>query len=118
MIKIDIDQLNYDMTITDGQITRATNSEAIKQNVVERLLTVQQEWFMDLDQGLPWFTDLTGRNTTHAKVQGYIGASIAQTEGVAGVQIVSLQTANKLNRAVGIEFEYTDVFGETIRKAL
>lgn len=118
MIKIDIDPKTHDMTITDGRITRVEDSEAVKQNVVERLLTVQQEWFMDLDQGLPWFTDLTGRHTTHAKVQGYIGASISQTDGVAGVQTVRLQETNPINRSIGIEFEYTDVYGEIIRKAL
>ena len=117
MQKISIDDLFYDMTITNGQITRAFNSEAIAQNVRERLLTIQQEWFMDLDQGLPWFSDLLGHNIDKDKIKGYILLSIAKTPGVETVETISLYNADA-TRKMGIEYSYTDIYGKFLKESI
>ena len=109
MTKIDIDSLHYDMSVVDGRIKRAHDSDAVEQSVRERLLTFQQEWFMDLDQGLPWLTKLTGRSVIPTTLRGYIAANVINTEHVTTVKSVRFGTPTK-ERNVGIEVIFMDDF--------
>ncbi len=118
MTKISIDRLTKDMGLgDDGQIQRCSKSEATAQLIGERILTVQTEWFMDLAQGLPWFTTLTGRCATPQIMRGYISAIIITTPGVK--QLISMQISRTTaSRKIGVQFKYKDVYGITINRSL
>jgi hypothetical protein len=109
-------QLNketHDISVTDGQISRVTASDEIAQRIKTRILLVQQEWFLNLEAGLPWFTELTGKNVDLYKVRSYISLLINQTEGVD--QLVSLDLdVDQSSRKLNIEFKYIDIYGNTI----
>ena len=111
MTKIDIDTAHYDMSVEGGRIKRCTDSEAVAQNVRERLLTVQQEWFLDLDQGLPWFTTLTGRNVDESTLKGYISSSVMNTPGVKVITEVNIKAAAN-SREIGIGIVYEDKYNQ------
>lgn len=103
---------SYDVFVSDGKIARVTDSNAILQLVKTRLLTVKEEWFMDLDAGLPWFTQLTGRNVDLYKIRSYVAVSIINTPGVTGLGAVELELS-KSDRKLNIDFTYTDKYGKT-----
>ncbi len=118
MTKISIDRLTKDMGVgDDGRIKRCTGSEATAQLIEERILTVQTEWFMDLSQGLPWFTTLTGRCATPQVMRGYISAIIIQTPGVKQLVSVEISRATAA-RKIGVQFKYKDIYGITINRSL
>jgi len=111
------DTITSDIQLKDGAIMRSTNSDAILENVKQRLLTIEQEWFLDLEQGLPWFTELTGRNTSIEKIRAYVSQEIRETVGV--FELLSLNIAmEQETRKLEIAFEYRDIFGQTIREII
>jgi hypothetical protein len=96
-----------------GQIRRVYDSDQIMQCIKTRLLTIRQEWFLDLDAGLPWFTKMVGRNVDLYRVKSYIANSIAGTYGVVEIKEITLDMDNP-QRKLDINFKYIDMFDKTI----
>lgn len=107
-----LDTTTNDMSTTGGRITRVYDSEAIMQLVKTRLMTIRQEWFLNLDAGLPWFTDLTGKNVDLYKIRSHVAVSIVNTPGVVGLGAVELDLS-PTDRKLEIAFTYTDQYGRT-----
>lgn len=112
-----INKTTHDLYISNGQIARVSNSEAIAQTVKTRLLTVQEEWFLDLNAGLPWFTKMLGATPDLYKIRGYVAREIINTNGVEDLKTVEL-LYNKKDRKLDIEFTYVDIFGNTVSEVL
>lgn len=54
MIKVRRLDHNHDWTFGQGRANYADHSEGIAQNVQCRLWSFANDWFLDLDHGLPW----------------------------------------------------------------
>jgi hypothetical protein len=100
----------------DGEtkyIARLHDSDAVLQTVRTRLLLVSQEWFLDLDSGLPWFTEIAGKSANLFRTRSYIAREILGTDGVVELKKLTLDF-DKAKRKLSIEFEYVDEYGNTI----
>ena len=104
---------NHDMHVLNGQIARVSKSDAIMQLIKTRLLTVQEEWFMDLSAGLPWYTKMLTKPTDLYKIRSYLSREITSTEGVDSLLSLELQYNNG-ERKLDVEFKYTDTYGNTL----
>jgi hypothetical protein len=106
---------NHDIYLdaATGYVARVYNSDAVLQTVKTRLLLVSQEWFLNLNSGLPWFTEMVGKNPNLFKIRSYIARQILGTDGVIKLKKLTLDF-DKPNRKLVINFEYTDEYGETI----
>ena len=104
---------NHDMHVLNGQIARVSLSDAIMQLIKTRLLTVQEEWFMDLSAGLPWYTKMLVKPTDLYKIRSYLSKEIVATEGVDSLLSIELQY-NSEERKLDVEFKYTDTYGNTL----
>ena len=108
---------NHDMYIVNGQIARRTSTEGVLQLIKTRLLTVQEEWFMDLNAGLPWYTEMLGKPVDLYKVRSYISSEIVQTNGVN--ELLSLELLyNNTDRKLDVEFTYSDIYGNIIEGSI
>ena len=107
----------HDMYVMNGQIARKSNSDAILQTIKTRLLTVQEEWFLDLSAGLPWFTKMAGKNADLYTVRNYLTREITASPGVDSLISLNLQY-NSEARKLDIEFAYTDIYGRTMQGAM
>jgi hypothetical protein len=107
--------LTSDIAVRNGKLIRCTLSDTILENVKQRLLTIYQEWFLHLDEGLPWFTDFAGKNVNVERIRTKVGRTIATTEGVEQVISIDIQYDVKQRRIL-IQFKYTDRYGQIINE--
>lgn len=112
-----LDSETHDISVQDRQIRRVVDSEEIQQRIKTRILLVQQEWFLNLGAGLPWFTELSGRNVDLYKVRSYISLLINQTDGVSQLVSLDLSVDNEA-RKLNVEFTYIDIFGNNTSGAI
>ena len=103
---------NHDMYVMNGQIARVSKSDAILQLIKTRLLTVEEEWFMDLSAGLPWYTKILVKPVDLYKIRSYLSREIITTEGVDSLLSIELQYNNE-ERKLDVVFSYTDIYGNT-----
>jgi hypothetical protein len=97
-----------DWTFGKGRANYKTASNAIRQNVVTRLRSFTNDWFLDVDAGIPWF-DLLGNRNTERRILRAIERTVLQTEGV--IQLTQLEIIRRdADRGVTIALRYIDVF--------
>jgi hypothetical protein len=86
---------NGDMTFGSSQQNFLVNSpEAVGQLVLTRLKLIQGEWFLDTTAGVPWKTQILGRNTGSTYDQA-IKACILGTPGVTSIASYSSSLVNR-----------------------
>ncbi len=88
----------------------ALNEEAIRQNLVTRIKSFQNDWFLDSEAEIDWF-NLLGRKGTQTEIEREIERVAIATEGILRVENLELI---KQNRSATIRMEVTTVFSTQI----
>jgi len=95
-----------------GKADYLTGSKEIQQNVVTRLRSFTDDFFLDVENGNPWI-ELFGNLGTDRRIIRQVEKSILTTNGVVSVTSIEL-ISKDLNREAKIEVSYNDVFNENI----
>lgn len=67
-----------------GRASYLRNSDAIRQNVVTRLRSFRNDWFLDIDHGVAWL-DLLGRRNASEQIRRAVERTILDTPGVRAI---------------------------------
>lgn len=94
-----------------GRQSYASASEAVRQKVKTRLQMFLGDWFLDLDAGIDWLTEMGSRNQT-PKIVSDAKYCILQTQGVSTLDSFSYDRDPK-TRKLKINATYTDIYGTT-----
>lgn len=102
---------NWDMTFGRGLSNYAQGAEAVAQNVRSRLLLLQEEWFLDLDAGVPYFQKIAVRPADLAYTSATLKQTILETDGVADVTSFDM-TLDDITRKLTITATVTTDTGD------
>jgi hypothetical protein len=87
-----------------------TGSEEVTQSVVTRVQSFKNDWFLDSEAEIDWFTLLSNRNTEKA-TKRQIERTVVNTAGVKSLDELKLEI-DRENRKATIYLVYTDIFNE------
>lgn len=93
-----------------GRAVYRTRSDAIRQNVLTRLRSFRDDWFLDIEAGSPWLTLFSSRGAQKA-VLLEVERVVLQTEGVLRIDRLRLVRVDSDRRAT-IELAFTDIFDQ------
>ncbi|MDH2927215.1 hypothetical protein FW755_11140 [Lonepinella koalarum] len=102
---------NHDWTFGQGMNNYATESESIKQRVQTRLWSFTNDWFLDLEHGVPWL-ELMGRNVDWSKLEKEVKNCVLRTDGVASIVDYSTDLDVDTRKLI-IQIEYQDIYYQT-----
>ena len=105
-----------DWTFGKGKANYLRRSEAIQQNIVTRLRSFTNDWFLNINHGLPWL-EMLGERNTRKRILREIEKSILETEGVRAIDRLELISIDP-NRAAEIQISITDIFNERFDNTL
>lgn len=92
-------------------------AEAVAQGVLVRLRNIKGEWFLDLENGVPWFQSILGSKYSEPEIRGIVSDAIGKSPGVT--EIISLVISfSSSTRSLDIAFETRTVFGDTATGSL
>lgn len=83
--------------------------ECVAQSVFTRMLLWRGEWFLDVTEGMPWATNVLGKNTLPL-YDSAIRARVLDTEGVTGIVSYS-SNLDTVNRALSVSMTIDTQFG-------
>jgi len=86
-----LDRQTHDIAPGDYDLPTVTGLDLIRQRIKQRLLTIQGEWFLDTQIGIPWFDEVFRKRPNRDVVEGLIVSTIQETEGVEEVQEFELE---------------------------
>ena len=99
-----------------GKAMYVSRSEAVRQNVVTRLRSFTDDWFLDVTAGIPWF-DLLGNKQTEQRIRREVETVVLNTDGVRVINRLNI-TTDRRNRAMTIELDAVDIFDERFNESL
>lgn len=102
--------IDGDWSFGRGRADYVKDSEAIQQNIVTRLKSFKNDWFLDIDAHIDWF-DLLGRKGTQEEIKREVERVTLATEGV--LRINKLQLTKQL-RSVTIVLDVTTIFDDRL----
>lgn len=92
-----------DAVFKNGPLTKQDVTQPFTQNVGQRLrlrlLCFENEWFLDLNYGVPWFSRILGKKTTRAAVDQILQQEILDELGVKEIISFSSSFSNRQYRA-------------------
>lgn len=88
-----------DIAIIDGNLSIVTGIEEIRQLIKQRLLSFQGEWFLNFNQGMPYFQTILKKATTLSAIENIYINTIIQTPGVIDIETFRLDFDPATRRA-------------------
>lgn len=105
-----------DWVFGSGRNSYKTNSDAIAQNVITRLRLFTDDWYLDVDSGIPWI-ELLGTRGNYDRIQRAIEKSVLQTDGVKSITRIEIEE-DRTNRSISVILEYIDVFNVDVSEVV
>lgn len=104
-----LDDATNDLDLSRGGDLTLTPDVA--QAIRIRLKFFRGEWFLDREQGVPWFEQIFVKNPNLEHVRAIFRKVIVDTPGVGDVRTVEV-TYDPLTRGLSLEFEADSDYGE------
>lgn len=110
-----VDPTTNNLALTEtGDLALVAGIDSIAQDLRHRCRTFTGEWFLALDAGLPWFTDILGvKKLNLATVRSLLRALIEDTPGVKNILSLDVALATA-TRALAITFRVDTDLGEFV----
>jgi hypothetical protein len=102
---------DLDIAIVDGGLWMVTGKEEIRQLLIQKLLRIKGEWFLDLDDGLEYFEVILEKGTSLADIEAIYINEIISTPGVIDINEFNL-IYNPTTRQADITCQIDTVDGE------
>jgi len=110
MIVRGLDQ-QHDWTFGQGKANYLTGSDAIKQCIKTKLLSLKGNWFLNLNEGIAWF-DYFENHINVIQLERELKLAIASIDGVT--EILSFDVLlNSVTRTFLIQITYSDKYNKT-----
>ena len=94
---------NNDIRFVDGDLPTVEGLEEIRQLVKQTLGSVKGEWFLDLDQGLPYFQTIFKKSTSLAAIESIYLEAIGNIPGILDITSFNMEFDPKY-RKLNISF--------------
>lgn len=95
---------DHDLDITSGDFTLTeTESESLRQRLVIKLLTFQGEWFLNQNEGIPYYQSILGKNRAKETIDTIFKTAILNTPDVISLDSFQSSIDNR-TRAYSLSF--------------
>ena len=89
-----LDNLDHDLRIENGKFLRVNGSDEVRQRIKVSLWHYLGEYFLDTDNGVPWYEQLLGRKIDADIVSTIIRRQILLVPGVIRISSLIVQFVN------------------------
>jgi len=104
------------LIVENGQFKTVSDGAEVAQHVRCRLLFYKNEWFLNLNAGVPYFEEIFIKPVDLANVESIFKATILQTDGVARLLTFSMDYVGASTRKLTISFSAETIYNEIINE--
>jgi hypothetical protein len=100
-----------DWTFGQSLANYLTGADEVRQNVITRLKSFKNDWFLDTTQNIDWFNILGNKNTQKIIIQE-ITRVTQETDGVRQVNNVTILSIN-LKRELTVSLSFDTIYDQS-----
>lgn len=96
----------HDIAIKDGDFFWVSGAKQVAQQVKITLLTFKEEWFLDIEHGIPYLDNILVKNPNRAEVEAILRTAVKDVPDVTAVPSMRLfvnHPARKLRVDMDVE---------------
>lgn len=102
----------WDMTFGQGLFNYARDQEAVSQNVKSRLQLLKEEWFLDVEAGVPYLQEIMVKPSNFPLAESIIKQTIIETDGIDELRNFQL-LFDRETRRLTVTATVTTIYGTT-----
>jgi len=102
---------NNDLIVEGGQLKLVEDGAEVVQHVRSRLLFYQEEWFLDLQAGTPYFQQIFVKPSNLANIESIFKTRILETPGVESLTEFEMDYDGGSVRKLTVSFSAQTTFG-------
>ena len=99
-----------DLDITGSTFSISEDADTIRDQTSFRLQLVEGDWFLDILEGIAYFTEVFGKKEIDDSMEDQFKLQILGTQGVT--ELLSIDFELDANRSLNIDFTENTIFGE------
>jgi hypothetical protein len=99
---------NGDWTFGQGLSNYISRSEGVRQNVITRLKSFKNDWFLDVEANIDWYNILSNKNNEQTILREIERITLA-TEGVQTITNLEVVSVNN-KREARIHLSFTTIY--------
>jgi len=102
---------NNDLLISSGSLRLVEEGAEVVQHVRSRLLFYLEEWFLDLEAGVPYFQEIFTKPANLANIESILKSKILRTPGVQRLTDFSMDYQGGSDRKLTVSFSAETIYG-------
>ncbi len=107
-----LDPDTHDLSIVDNDLQIVSDADQLEQNLKIRLQFFLAEWFLNINNGLPFYSDILVKNPNIPNIDSIVKAQIIDTNGVEEI-LEYISSFDNTTREYSINFTVRTEFGES-----
>jgi hypothetical protein len=104
---------NNDLAIIDFDLALTNNKQLTGQKIKQALLLFEGEWFLNNSIGMPYFTEILGKDNSLSRIETLYIRAIQSIPEVTEILSFNIDE-DKINRTLKIDFKVRDNEGNII----
>lgn len=117
MLDIQLNPETWDLAIPVDDLVIIESSDETIQHIRQRLQHFQEEWFLDLEAGVPWLQEILGKVQHITTVEVILKDVIQNSPGVDTLDAFSLDESAG-ERTIAVTFAVTLTDGNSLNTSL
>lgn len=114
MVDLKLDPLNAnDIEFVDDDFGLTSDGDAIRQHVLIRLKFFQGEYFLNQNEGVPYYQQILIKNPRLSVIRALLQETILETPGISSISDFEL-SLNTSSRLLEVSFTATTDLGEIL----
>lgn len=105
---------DLDITENKWSLTEHNSDQEISQRLTQRLKFFYREWFLNRNEGLPYFQAIFVKGTPPEIIDSFFKERIITTEGVVNLKRFAPLDLNASSRVLSVDFDVVTINGNTI----
>jgi len=110
MTDIALNAVTHDLQICDGDLLLIDQRDRVAQQIKIRLLFFRGEWFLDTEEGVPYFQEIFKKPGDQLIVEARIKEAILEVPGVTGIKSLELDY-DEQRRCLGVVGNVASIYG-------
>ncbi len=102
---------NNDLIVESGQLKLVTDGAEVVQHVRSRLLFYMEEWFLDINAGVPYLQEIFTKPANIANIESIFKTTILNTPEVSKLLQFSMNYDGESERLLTVFFSAETIFG-------
>ena len=101
---------SHDLALVGYDLVMATGIDLMRQRLKQSLLFFQGEWYLDIEDGVPYYQDILKKSPDQIAVEAAFKTAIIETPGVTEITAFALKYDAPL-RSLSLSFGVKTIYG-------